>query len=330
MTGGLADPAHPVILVVALLCAAVMGFSIQHGGTCMVAAVGQVLSERRLGRLLALLECSLWVAALGVAVRAAGLRFAASPEYPASLGVVFGGALLGLGAWLNEACVFGAIARIGKGDLHFLLTPPGFFLGSLLHARFAGAFAAPSMAAPISLPVALALSLLFAASLAASGRQILAVRRAETPIAGVWDYRHATIAIGITFVVLCVAAGPWTYTEALGRAAHSGALPGSSTILLLFALIGGAIAGGWRTAAFAPFSVRRSLTCLAGGALMGLGGALVPGGNDNLILAGLPGLQPHAWLAIAMMVVGIATGLLAGPRLRRLRLAGPILRKNQA
>jgi len=44
---------------------------------------------------------------------------------------------------------------------------------------------------------------------------------------------------------------------------------------------------------------------------MGFGAALVPGGNDNLILAGLPWLQPHAWLAITAMALTIAASLLA-------------------
>jgi hypothetical protein len=49
---------------------------------------------------------------------------------------------------------------------------------------------------------------------------------------------------------------------------------------------------------------------LAGGALMALGVALAPGGNDTLILYGLPTLSPHAIPAFAAMAVGIVGGLL--------------------
>lgn len=322
MAGGAIDPSHPIVFVVAFCCAATMGFSIQHGGTCMVAAVSQVINERRAGRALALAECSLWVLALGLAATAAGLHYEASPGYPIGRGVLLGGALLGLGAWINGACVFGSIARIGTGDLHYLLTPPGFFLGSLFHASLADPVAMGFSPVPISGPAILALLAMFAVSLLFSLRQSLAVRRSRSKISVLWTYRHATIAIGIAFVVLSVAAGPWTYTEALAKAAHGKGLPGIDTILLLAGLIGGAMLGGRRSAMAVPFALRRAITCLGGGALMGLGGALVPGGNDNLILAGLPWLQPHAWLAIATMVLTIAAGLLVSSELRKMRLVG--------
>ena len=48
--------------VVAVLCASVMGYAIQRGATCAVAAVDEVVAERAFGRLLALVEAALWVA----------------------------------------------------------------------------------------------------------------------------------------------------------------------------------------------------------------------------------------------------------------------------
>jgi toxin CptA len=50
--------------------------------------------------------------------------------------------------------------------------------------------------------------------------------------------------------------------------------------------------------------------CLAGGALMGVGSAMIPGGNDNLILVGLPMAMPYAWQAIAAMILAIWAGLI--------------------
>jgi hypothetical protein len=40
--------------------------------------------------------------------------------------------------------------------------------------------------------------------------------------------------------------------------------------------------------------------------MMGLGTALLPGGNDALVLYGIPSLSPHALPAFATMVIGIA------------------------
>jgi hypothetical protein len=52
------------------------------------------------------------------------------------------------------------------------------------------------------------------------------------------------------------------------------------------------------------------LVNLMGGALMGVGAALTPGGNDALILQGIPGGSPHAIPAYAALLVGTAAGLI--------------------
>jgi toxin CptA len=51
--------------------------------------------------------------------------------------------------------------------------------------------------------------------------------------------------------------------------------------------------------------------CCAGGVLMGWGSQLLPGGNDGLILVGMPLARPYAWLAFATMCVTIAAAQLA-------------------
>ena len=43
--------------------------------------------------------------------------------------------------------------------------------------------------------------------------------------------------------------------------------------------------------------------------MLGFGGSLVPGANDGLIMLGLPLLYPHAWVAVASMVLTIAAAL---------------------
>jgi uncharacterized membrane protein YedE/YeeE len=307
--------ANPLALLAALLCAAGMGFAIQQGGTCMVSALDQLVSKGSARKLAALAECSLWTSALGLVAAAGGLAFVASPAYPLGAVTVAGGLLLGLGAWLNGACVFGSIAKIGSRDWHYLLTPPGYFLGSAAHYALAGDFPAAEMQAP-AFALAPLLGLLVLAGIGAS---LLAWRRSGRMPAALWDYRHATIAIGLTFVVLTVLAGPWTYTEALGRASHGHGLPTWHEPALFAALLGGAVFGGRRLVAPDRLAPRRAVLCLAGGALMGLGGSLVPGGNDNLILVGLPGLQPHAWVAIAAMGLAIVAGLKGEAAWRRIR-----------
>ncbi len=301
-------------LMAAIAAAAAMGAAIQHGGTCVVAAVDQVLSMRSAQRLAALAECSLWAAVLGMMALGAGFHFAASPSYPAGWSAAAGGAMLGFGAWLNGACVFGSIARIGSRDWHYLLTPFGFFAGSLIHARTLGPFA--THIEPRSTPDVWGLLVVLATLSAGYSAWQLRHRRR----AALWGWRHATIAIGFAFVALASLAGPWTYTEALGRAAHNGSLLAWQDAALFAALLGGAVAGGGSRPSATQFAWGRAASCAAGGAFMGFGGALVPGGNDNLILVGLPALQAHAWLAIAAMVLTIAGGLLGSREYSKMRL----------
>ena len=56
------------------------------------------------------------------------------------------------------------------------------------------------------------------------------------------------------------------------------------------------------------------LRCFVGGVLMGWGSLLIPGGNDGLILVGMPLLWPYAWVAFATMCATIAAAMLLGRR----------------
>ncbi len=53
---------------------------------------------------------------------------------------------------------------------------------------------------------------------------------------------------------------------------------------------------------------------MGGGALMGMGTAMLPGGNDALLLSGMPMLSLHALPSFAMMLATIAAILLISKR----------------
>lgn len=73
------------------------------------------------------------------------------------------------------------------------------------------------------------------------------------------------------------------------------------------AVLGGVTAGRWTSSRVAAAQVLR---CFGGGVLMAWGSLLTPGSNDGLLLIGIPLLQPHAWLALASMVLAIASSML--------------------
>ena len=320
--------------LVAALCVGAMGFAIQRGGTCMVAAVDEVLTQRRAHRLLAMLEASLWVA--GSLVLAALVHLAGSmpPGYAISLWTVTGGALLGLGAWVNRACVFGAVARLGSGEWAYVATPVGFYVGCLSvftpfpHATTSALAAASPLfdAAALLGPLFLAFVLwrLWPTPTALREQGWVTLLRQR-----VWAPHAATVVIGISFVVTLLLAGRWAYTDALADLARAmgTARPSLGLPLLLLlalyvgALLGGLTAGRWRST---KVSAPRLLRCFSGGVLMAWGSLLIPGSNDGLILIGIPLLRPYAWLALASMVVAIAMALLVERAWsRRRRIATP-------
>ncbi len=305
------------IFAVSAMCAGLMGFAIQRGGTCLVAAIDEIVTDRRASRLLAIAEASLLVATGIVVAQLLGLLPMTPRAFAATGWTVAGGMIMGLGAYVAGACVFGAVARIGNGEAAYLLVPVGFFVGCVIALQL-GMARLPHLVDRHS-PV-LTKSFLFAGpllvlagwrtwqTLHAAGRRNLA--------AYLWSPHVATVVIGVTFVILLLVSGPWNYTDYLAEAARHMARSGASRAALLLALFAGATLGGWtagRIRAVKPafLSLAR---CFAGGVLLGLGGSLVPGANDGLILLGLPLFYPHAWLAFASMLVAIAAALILQQR----------------
>lgn len=307
MTVGLATAGFAI----ALICALIMGYAIQRGATCTVAAVSQFMQDGKWGRFAGLTEAALWVAGGLLVARTLGLLPTLPPGQAVSGWTIVGGVLLGAGAWLNKACVFGTVAKIGSRDWAYLATPAGFVAGAAAVplVRHPGTQSAADGVSPLlSFPgLALIAFTIFAAwrifRVLVSDRGTLAAR--------IWAPHEATVVIGITFVILFVAAGPWAYTDLLAEVAVG--MPGdlATRMLLLAALLGGSMVAGSMSggAGGAPFSFTNLGRTFGGGAAMGAGSVLIPGSNDGLILVGMPLFYPHAWIAITAMCLTIAAAI---------------------
>ena len=107
-----------------------------------------------------------------------------------------------------------------------------------------------------------------------------------------------------------------------GRAVEPGVrwlarIPGMyewSGLSLLISVLGGAtlagvVRGEWR---LRPPKALRSLRSFAGGTIMGTGAALIPGGNDFLVLWGAPSAAADAIAALTAMMIGVVLGLWLG------------------
>jgi uncharacterized membrane protein YedE/YeeE len=327
-----------VAVIVAVACAGLMGYAIQRGATCTVAAVDELLTKRKAKRLVAMLEASLWVAGGLALAKLFDILPATPAAYPVSAWVFIGGALLGFGAWLNGACVFGAIARFGSGDPNYLATPVGFYLGCLTVGALFGASTptpldAESLVLQASGAVAAPLFLGFAAwRIVPPLFDALLARHdegaARALAARVWAPHAATGVIGVTFVVILLRVGAWAYTDVLAQLARGMSMRVALGVLCLVALYAGAWLGGWTAGRrrATRLTAAASAKCLAGGALMAWGTLLIPGSNDGLILIGMPLLRPYAWLAFATMCLTIAAALwLRGSLMRQHAAQAPRL-----
>lgn len=304
--------------LLAALCAGVMGFAIQRGATCTVAAVDEWIRMRKARRLLAMGEASLWVAGGLALASSAGWLPVMPAAYPVSGWVMLGAALLGLGAWINRACVFGAIARLGCGEWCYAATPLGFYAGCLsVGALFPAPAAVPLDEVSPLLQADGAVAALFAAFAVwrvapalgrawasfgvapAMARQELAQR--------VWAPHAATAVIGVSFVCMLLLVGVWAYTDVLAQLARGMSMQLALGVLCLAALVAGALLGGWTAGRWSPVPIRAGgvARCFGGGMLMAWGSLLIPGSNDGLILVGMPLLRPYAWVGIATMCATI-------------------------
>jgi toxin CptA len=286
----------------------------------------ELVRKRSVTRLTSMAEASLWVGGGLLIAKSLHLLEKMPAGYAATSVTILGGALLGLGAYVNKACVFGAIARLGSGEWAYLATPFGFYAGCVTFP-YISSFAAqqrlpydsPVLQASAWVAPLLAVFVLwrlgrtlFDASAASDAPAATRLARIGQGLANrVWSPHAATTVIGITFFFMFLLVGAWAYTDVLAELARGMAGNLIARILLVFALLAGAMLGGytagrWRST---PVSVGQLSKCLAGGLLMGWGSLLIPGGNDGLILVGMPLLWPFAWVAFLTMCVSIGIAL---------------------
>jgi len=295
------------VFLLAVICAGLMGYAIQRGATCTVAAVGEIVEQGTTKRLIALLEAALWVAG-GIAVAStAGVLPMLPAGFALSGWTVLGGVLLGLGAYINGACLFGALARLGSGDWAYVLAPLGFYVGlisftPLFHMEVSHSI--PTMVPQVAKPFATGFAALFVGYALWRLWKIFSRTSAQEPaLRRIWMPHEATILIGVTFVILLTTVGAWTYTDLLFDISQHKVRGVEWRSLLFAALFAGAVVGGLTAGRFKLLSFRATalVRCFAGGTLMGWGGALTPGGNDWLILVGLPLFWPYAWVSVIAM-----------------------------
>ena len=127
---------------------------------------------------------------------------------------------------------------------------------------------------------------------------------------GYWSLSSAVLLIAVANSALLLVGRPWSFTStALCTAGAFPIAPCQQTGMLwtvsataMVTMIGSSLMRD-------SFRIRRprakaALRHLTAGLAMGTGASLIPGGNDGLILFGLPALSPHALPSWAAIVAG--------------------------
>lgn len=307
------------ILAVFAPLAFTVGFALQRGNICSVLAARQIAWTGRWSRLRGLLLASAWAFAVILGVVWSGIGpFKTSGQLPLSVLPVVGGALYALGCYVNGACVFGVCSRLTAGDLSFAFAIPGMAVGATL-AELAHVSPSPAQLQPTiaATPGALPVSLWLAAVLLLAWilwRMRRVHWRAGIALASLlkqsrWRSSVAAVIIGVIGGLLFATDVPWIYPALIRRVASY--LTGSRAEFPLETVVGSAslFLGGLAAAGYHGRFVFRvphplvALQSLMGGAIMGFAWALIPGGNDAMVLYLVPSLALHGIIAYAAMLV---------------------------
>ena len=320
----------------ALLCVLLIGYAAHRASLCNVRAVAEVINTGRAPMLWGLLQAVLWMATLtGVLV----LLFGVVPQ-PATARMpiawaLAGGGLFGLGAAINGGCSLSTLHRLADGELGMLATLAGFVLGvfAWLTIGMGGSMVFTPVASPWlrwpDLAPWLLVALLVWATLRGRSLWQLAKKSGRTSlrdwlIAPAYHVSVAAAVMGLAAGLLYATQGAWSYTNYIrNEVQHTLGDTHAPTawhgVLLSGLVMGMAISALQRRSLRirAPEKLAAWLRHSAGGALMGAGAAMIPGGNDTLLLSGLPALTATAVGAYGFMLIGISCGLWAVGRLRR-------------
>jgi len=313
-------------LATVLVLVAVTGFVAHRASLCTVRAVAEILNAGTAHMLASFFKAALWAALiyglLLIVLTPQTARFAAFDPRPLA---IVGGFVFGIGAAINGGCSYSTLQRIADGDVAGLASIVGMVFGVLCWSAIDAALVItrPVQATALWVEIGAAAPWLLAVLALLALVELVRLWRAHPQAKKAWQllgaasYRVGTAAavIGVCAGLLYAVLGAWSYTGTLRRAIDAAyrMLPGPNVLswLLFAAVFIGMVASSVQRRSFSlRWQPRGALAPrLGGGLLMGVGASLVPGGNDTLILTGLPALSGWAIVAYLALVAGVATGL---------------------
>jgi len=243
-----------------------------------------------------------------------------------TLPALAGGFLFGGGSAVNGGCSFSTMARLADGEVRMAGTIGGFALGIFVFVTLADLrWLSHPQPAPAYIGSVLMYALIISLALVAWAiYEVLSIwrnrpkhlRLHQTALAPQYRLSSAALLIGVSGTVIFLLLGVPGYTITLQNIAMGligmNQFPGAPAVILMLAMLAGMFASTIQRRSFRLDWRPRLhwLRNILGGTLMGLGTAMLPGGNDSLVLYGIPTFSPHALPAYAALLAGAAAGLL--------------------
>lgn len=310
----------------ATVIAFIVGFAMKRGGLCTYVAALQIIQQRTAERMFTFLGAAAWAAIVIIPLSwwfPNWVTLSYTHNYVTT--TIAGGLIIGLGAYLNKGCMFGTFVQLVGGNLTYVATLLGMLAGAALtYQYFAESIPITLNITPVAQPGLIAYGwLLFAALFAtlmlfqispASASENNATKKPRL------RQRQAVfimLILGIGGGLLSTTVSSWDYASVLTKitfkAIDSQADgPGMLAIICALSMIAGGIYAAISANSFniqAP-QLLPFMACLAGGCLMGAAAIIIPGGNDGMLLKGIPSLASHAFIAYAIMIA-VMLGLVA-------------------
>ncbi len=296
-----------------------VGFAMKRGGLCTYAAVLQLVQQKKLERMMVFWGAAAW-ATLIVLPLAWSLpnTISLAHTHHHLLIAIVGGSILGVGAFLNKGCFFGTFVQLVSGNLNYLATLLGLATGIVITYLYLNPYIpVPSSISEVNKPNTTAylwllgmgvFALFMVFSIKLSGHSL--VKKMAGLCSLSWQSSLSMLIIGTGGGLLYATVSGWNYADVLANSITPLIKPnvtGPSSIALTstVAMVSGGIIAAVTVKEFAIKAAHFlvMISCFMGGMLMGIASLLTPGGNDGMILKGIPSLAPHAMIGYLMMVL---------------------------
>lgn len=314
-----------------------IGFAAHRASLCTVRAVMQWLDDHKASVLISFIKAAAWSCLLAGVFVLFGLPI---KGVPVTHGVwwlgILGGFLFGMGAAINGGCSLSTVQQLADGDSSMLLTLLAFVSGVAGTMTLENLWL-PQMVQPQALwwqqltlwqhvTLVTVLTLWAVRELVMqwqSRDQSLSVL--QRFVAPRYRLSFGALLLGVASGLLFLLEGTWTYTNYLREQTKSWFFDGISTGwvrgILVLTLFVGMLASSFHRGSFSwrwP-NMNNWQRRVLGGFLMGSGGALVPGGNDTLILVLIPTLSLQALTSYVALLAGIGSVLMIMRSVRSVR-----------